>query len=80
MRHLKGIMIYSLAIFSVAFLFLTSGSMALGAVPGAQLELIAEEAKLVNNDWKNIGTVEKSMRGGDKTRCVERAKAGESSF
>ena len=66
MRHLKGIMIYGLAIFSVAFLFLTSGSMALGAVPGAQLELIAEEANLVNNDWKNIGTVEKSMRGGIK--------------
>lgn len=50
MRHLKGIIIYGLAIFSVAFLFLTSGSMVLGAVPGAQLELIAEEANLVNND------------------------------
>ena len=66
MRHLKGIIIYGLAIFSVAFLFVTSSSMVLGAVPGAQLELIAEEANLVNNDWKNVGTVEKSMRGGVK--------------
>ena len=59
MNYLKGI-----AILSLTLLFAMAGSMARGAVKGPQLELIADEASLVNGSWKNRGVAGGVIPGG----------------
>ena len=56
----------SITILSLVFLFAMSGSMVQGAVPGAQIEFIAEEANFVNGDWINSGAAGKKLKGGKK--------------
>jgi hypothetical protein len=53
-----------ITILSLVFLFAMSGSMAQGAVAGAQIEFIADEANFVNGDWKSSGVAGKKLKGG----------------
>jgi hypothetical protein len=55
-----------ITILSIMFLFAMSSSMAQGAVAGAQIEFIADEANFVNGDWKSIGVAGKKLKGGKK--------------
>ncbi len=61
MRHLNRT-----TLLSFVFLFAMSGSMVQGAVPGALIEFIADEANFVNGDWINSGVAAKKLKGGKK--------------
>ncbi len=55
-----------ITILSIMFLFAMSSSMAQGAVAGAQIEFIVDEANFVNGDWKSSGVAGKKLKGGKK--------------